>query len=48
MQRRPETIARTREVVADGGGVKPGVDADEQDVEVGRDDVTQGLIACRE
>ena len=32
MQRRPETVARTREVMTGGGGVKPRVDADEEDL----------------
>ena len=41
MQRRPEAVAGAREMVARGGGVQAGVDADEQDLQAGRDDVPE-------
>ena len=39
VQRRPEAVARPREVVPHGGRVQPRVDAAEEDREPGRDDV---------
>jgi hypothetical protein len=46
VKRRPEPVAGAREVGSGGGGVKPGVDAAEENLEVRRDDVAQAL-ACR-
>jgi len=43
VQRRPEPVARAGEVVAGGGGVEARVDADEQDLQAGRDDIAQAL-----
>src|SRR5207249_5628643 len=40
---RPEAVAGAGEVVADGGGVEAGIDADEEDVEVGAEDVGNGF-----
>ncbi len=40
---RPEAVAGPCEMVADGGGVQAGVDADEEDVEIGSDDVGDGF-----
>jgi len=40
---RPETVARACEMVADGRGVEAGVDADEEDVEIGADEVGDGF-----
>jgi hypothetical protein len=39
MQRRPEAIAGTSEVLLHGGGVEAGIDAAEKNVEMLRDDV---------
>ena len=47
MQRGPETVAGSREVKPGGGGVKPGVDAAEQDLEVRADYVAQPLARGR-
>jgi len=47
VQRRPEPVARAGEVVAGGGGVETGVDADEQDLQAGRDDIAQALARGR-
>lgn len=47
MQRRPEAIARAREVMAGGGRVQPGVDAYEKDLQVRRNHVLQPLAARR-
>ena len=43
MERRPEAIAGTAEVLLHGRGVETGIDAAEEDVEMRRDDVRQGL-----
>ena len=43
----PEPVAGPREVVADVGGMEPGVDADEEDVEVGGDDVGSAWLKRR-
>ena len=47
MQRGPETIARTGEVVAGRGGVKAGIDSAEEYLEMRRNDVAQRLAARR-
>jgi len=47
MQRRPEAIAGTRKVKARRGGVEAWVDAAEQDLQVGRDDVAQAPAGRR-
>jgi len=47
VQRGPEAVTGSREVVAGGGGVKAGIDAAEEDGETGRDDVAQLLAARR-
>ena len=39
MERRPEAVAGTREVMADRRGVEPGVDPAEEDAQAGRDHV---------
>jgi hypothetical protein len=46
VQRRPETVAGAREVLAGGGGIEPGVDADEQDLQAGGDNVPDAFV-CR-
>ena len=45
VDRGPEAVSRTSEVMADRGGVQAGIDAAEQDVEAVRDDVANGLAA---
>src|SRR5215471_9882885 len=54
VQRRPEAVARTREVVANSGRVEAGIDAAEEDSQTRRDDVRDArvprrgqLLACR-
>jgi len=47
VQRGPEAVTGSREVVAGGGGVKAGIDATEEDLELRRDDVAQLLAARR-
>ena len=39
----PEAVAGAGEMVADGGGVEAGIDADEEDIEIGADDVGDGF-----
>jgi len=46
VQRRPEAIAGTAEVMSDRGRVEAGIDAAEEDVEAGRDDVRDRLSMC--
>jgi hypothetical protein len=38
VQRRPEAVARTREVMSDLGGPQRRIDADEEDAQAGPDD----------
>src|SRR6185503_18846910 len=45
VQRGPETVSRTREVMPGGAGIEARVDAAEQHFEPGRDDVAQRLAA---
>ena len=46
MQRRPEAIARAREVKPGGGGIEAWVDAAEEDLQPRRDDVAQPFVGC--
>jgi len=41
---RPKAVARTTEMVADGGGIEAGIDADKQDDEVFRDEIGDELV----
>jgi dihydroorotate dehydrogenase (fumarate) len=43
-RRRPEAVAGAGEVVAGGGGIEPGIDADEQHLQPGGDDVPDSLV----
>jgi hypothetical protein len=45
MERAPEAVSRAAEVVADRRRVQAGIDADEEDVEAGRDDVANASAA---
>src|SRR3989442_1547514 len=45
MERRPEAIAGTREMMADRRGVEPGIDPAEEDAQAGRDHVGDALPA---
>src|SRR5439155_14222295 len=47
MQRWPEAVARSGEVVAGGGGIQARVDADEQHLQPRRDDVADALVGGR-
>jgi hypothetical protein len=47
VKRGPEAISGTREVVAGGGRIQAGVDAAEQDLQAGRDDVPQAFAGSR-
>ena len=47
VQRGPEAVAGSGEVVAGRGGVKAGVDAAEEYGKTGRDDIAQPLAARR-
>jgi hypothetical protein len=46
VERRPEAVARSGEVVAGGRGVEPGVDAAEEDPEIGRDQIGHPPVDC--
>ena len=46
VQRGPEAVAGTGEVMAGSGGVKARIDADEQDLESGRDHVPDAPVRC--
>src|SRR5262249_21246372 len=48
VERRPEAVAGTREVMTGRAGVEPGIDAAEEDPESRRDCVRDGLPGCRE
>jgi hypothetical protein len=48
MDRGPETVARTCEVMPRGPGVQSGIDAAEQDAKARRDEVFEGAFPCRE
>src|SRR5213075_172726 len=47
VKRRPEAIAGSREVMADLRAVETGIDAAEENVEVGRDDVGDQKLTAR-
>ncbi len=44
MERGPEAVAGSSEMLLDGSGVEAGIDAAEEDVEVRRDDVGKGRV----
>lgn len=46
MQSFPKAVAGSAEVVADGDAIEAGVDAAEENVEVGGDDVRHGLAVA--
>jgi len=49
MERGPEAVAGSSEMLLDGSGVEAGIDAAEEDVEIRRDDVGQRCVrGCRE